>query len=616
MVTIITTTTIPVRRRKPASDSIMTPGQAQTLIQNAQAHQNAGRLLEAFNACQAVLKSLPSDFGANYLMAGLHAQKGDIEGAVKFFKAAVKINPDFSDARYNLAYALNLMGMHQEALRHYEKILKANPRHLNARMNCANVLNVLGRYSDALESYEEIIRLTPESAPAYANRGYALKQLKRLDEAIADCDRAVALEPGYAQAHFNRAATLHDLKRFDEALEGYQTAIKCEPRFAEAYFNSGATLHELRRFDEAIERYEHAIRLNPEYAEAYFNRGISLHELKRFDDALESFDKALSLNPADRRNVFARSSVNLLRGVFDLGWREYESRPKPAVRDSPFRQPRWRGEPSIKGKTILLHCEQGLGDTIQFCRYAKLLQQVGAKILLAPQTRLKELMQGLGDNIDVVDLENRALRYDYHAPLLSMPLAFKTDLASVPAQVPYLVADPQRAKDWAARIGDHGFKVGICWQGATTKMDAGRSFPLCAFFPLSQIPGVRLISLHRGVGEAQLSTLPDGMKVETLGHDFDAGPNAFLDTAAVMEGLDLIVTSDTAIAHLAGALGKPVWVALQHVPDWRWLLDRNDSPWYPTMRLFRQRRMGDWQGVFSVIQPALVERMQSGGRAR
>ena len=482
-------------------------------------------------------------------------------------------------------------------------------------MNFANVLNLLGRYSDALASYEELIRLAPESALAYANRGYVLKQLKRLDEAMADCDRAIALAPGYAEAHFNRAATLHDLKRFDEALESYQTAIKLEPRFAEAYFNSGATLHELRRFDDAIERYDHAIMLKPDYAEAYFNRGISLHELKRFDDALGSYDKALSSNPTDRRIVFARGSVNLLRGKFDPGWREYESRPKPAAGGRSFRQPRWRGEPPIAGKTILLHCEQRLGDTIQFCRYARLLAQAGAKVLLAPQTGLKELMKTLGDGIDVVDPDDRALRYDYHAPLLSLPLAFKTDLASIPASVPYLAADAQRAKEWAARIGNHGFRIGICWQGATTKADAGRSFPVRAFFPLSQIPGVRLISLHRGAGEAQLSTLPESMNVQTLGDDFDGGPNAFVDAAAVMEGLDLIITSNTAIAHLAGALGKPAWVALQYVPEWRWLLDRNDSPWYLTMRLFRQRRAGDWEGVFSEIQSALIERMQSAGRA-
>ena len=592
----------------------MTPGQAQTLLQQAQVYQHTGRLLEASATCRLVLKSRPRDFGANYFMAILHAQQGDMDGAIKFFKSAVKINPDFLDVRYNLAYALNLMGMHQEAVGHYEKILKTNPQHLDAQINYANTLNLLGRYSDALAKYRELIRLIPNSAPAYANRGYVLKQLKRLDEAIVDCDRAISLDPGYAEAHFNRGATLHELNRFEDALESYDKAIKLKPAYADAYFNRGVTLHELKRFDAAVESYDQAIQLKSDYAEAYFNRGTTLHELKSFDEALASYDKASAINPNDNRILFARSSISLLRGNFQSGWREYEGRGTNQSRGTnrALRRPRWLGDAGIEGKTILVHCEQGFGDTIQFCRYIKLLKQEGARVLFAPQPSLKGLMGSLGD-VDLVDVEDRDLRFDYHCPLLTLPLAFKTDHHSIPAPIPYLFADPQRAKDWADKIGGRDFKIGICWQGATTKMDAGRSFHVREFLPLSQIPGVRLISLQKGEGEAQLLTLPDGM-VQALGRDFDAGPDAFVDTAAVMEGLDLIITSDTAIAHLAGALGRPTWVALQYVPDWRWLLDRNDSPWYPTMRLFRQQRVGDWEGVFSQIQLALIERMQSAGK--
>jgi tetratricopeptide (TPR) repeat protein len=594
----------------------MTPGQAQTLLQQAQAYQNTGRLVEAVNNCQLVLKSRPRDFAANYIIATLHAQQGDIQHAVKFFKSAVKINPDFPDARYNLAYALNLLGMHSDAAGHYEKILQTNPRHLNARINYANTLNLLGRYSDALASYDEIIREIPNSAAAYVNRGYILKQLKRFAEAIADCEKAIELEPGYAEAHFNRGATLHELKRFDAAIESYDDAIKLKPEYADAYFNRGATLHELKRFDAALESYSQAIKINPEYAEAFFNRGATLHELRRFAEALESYDKALSLKPDDNRILFARSSVNLLLGNFEPGWKDYEGRDanQPRPGDRPFRRPRWLGDADIARKKLLVHCEQGLGDTIQFCRYLTLVQQKGAHVLFAPQASLKELMRSLAANIELVDGGDRDLRFDYHVPLLSLPLAFKTDRESIPAQVPYLSADPQRVNQWAARLGDHGFRIGIAWQGATTAIDAGRSFNVREFQPLAEIPNARLISLQKGEGEAQLSALPAGMKVETLGAAFDAEPDAFLDTAAVMQALDLVITSDTAIAHLAGALGRPVWTALQYVPDWRWLLDRNDSPWYPTMRLFRQQRAGDWPGVFADIRHALLQRMQSANR--
>ena len=542
----------------------MTPGQAQTLLQQAQAYQNSGRLPEAIDTCKRVVKNRPRDFGPNYLMATLHAQQGDIERAVKFFTSAVKLKPDFLEARYNLAYALNLLGMHEEAAGQYEKILKASPHHLNAQINYANTLNLLGRHADALASYDQIIRLVPDAAAAYGNRGYVQKQLKRHDEAIADFDRAIALEPRYAEAHFNRGATLHAVKRFGEALESYDAAIKLKPDYADAYFNRGATLHDLRRFDEALESYGEAIKINPDYAEAYFNRGTTLHELKRFDDALQSYDRALSLKPNDSRFLFARSSVNLLRGNFALGWREYEARKANQTRAGrAFRRPLWRGDADLAGKSVLVHCEQGLGDTIQFCRYLKLLAQAGAQVLFAPPPPLKQLMKSLGDHIALVDAEDRALRFDYHCPLLSLPLAFDTDRDSIPAQVPYLAAEPERVSKWAGRIGDRGFKIGIGWQGATTTIDVGRSFQVREFLALSKVPGTRLISLQKGEGEAQLAALPAGMKVETLGDDFDAGTDGFLDTAAALESLDLVITSDTAIAHLAGALAKPTWVVLQ-----------------------------------------------------
>ena len=592
----------------------MTPGEAQTLLQQAQTYQSMGRLLEAAGICQTILKSRPRDFGANYFMAILQAQQGDMAAAIKFFKAAVKINPDFVEARYNLAYALNLAGIDEEAEQHYRKILRADPQHLNAKINHANTLDRLGRHAEALQSYDGLIRQLPESARLYASRGNLLTQMKRPDEALADCDKAIAIEPGYPEAHFNRGVALRALKRFTEAIDSYDKAIALKPDHAEAWFNRGVTLHDLRRFDEAVKSYDHAITLRPDYAEAYVNRGISQHELKRFDEALLGYDKALAIDPGNSRARFARSAVNLLRGNFAAGWPDYEQRPTNLNIDGRIaRRPLWLGDGDIAGKRLLIHCEQGLGDTIQFCRYLTLLGRTGADVLFAPQPALRGLMRSLG-GVNLVDGADRSLRFDYHCPLLSLPFALKTDKESIPAQVPYLFADPQRAKNWADRLGNQGFKVGICWQGARTAIDFGRSFVAAEFLPLSQIPEVRLISLQKGEGEAQLTSLPAGMRVESLGDGFDTGPDAFLDTAAVMQHLDLIITSDTSIAHLAGALGRPAWVVLQHVPDWRWLLDRNDSPWYPTMRLFRQPKLDDWKGAFAEIEAALIGQMRSASR--
>jgi tetratricopeptide (TPR) repeat protein len=590
----------------------MKPSQAHTLLQQADAYQRAGRSAEAINVCKRVLSNLPRDPGANYLLANLYAQQGETEKAVRFFKSTVEIRPEFTDARYNLAYALNLTGMHEEAVAQYEAVLGASPGHLNALVNYANTLTLIGRHADALSSYDRVIALVSNSAVMFANRGLVLNELKCFERALADCDRAILLDPQYAAAHFNRGAALYGLKRLTEGLESYDKAIQLQPEYAEAWLNRGVTLHDLRRFEEALASYAKAIALSPGNAESYVNRGTTLHELRRFDEERESYDRALSIRSDQARVIFARGSLALLEGDFVSGWPQYESR--KATKDYPvkrvFDRPLWTGGTDIGGKKILVYSEQGLGDTIQFSRYVKSLQQMGAHVLFAPQRSLIGLMKSLGGDIVFADVADPNLSFELHCPLMSLPLAFRTGEATVPERRPYLFANPARAQQWAGRIGGRGFKVGICWQGSTTKIDVGRSFNVREFSAISAIKGVRLISLHKGEGEAQLIGLPEGMKVETLGEDFDAGPDGFLDGAAVIAGLDLVITSDTAVAHLAGALGKEAWVVLQQVPDWRWQLDRSDSPWYPTLRLFRQQQRDDWKSVFAEIQAALAERVR------
>ena len=290
------------------------------------------------------------------------------------------------------------------------------------------------------------------------------------------------------------------------------------------------------------------------------------------------------------------------------GWPLYEWRSskransiEALVRD----RPSWRGE-EIGARTLFIYAEQGLGDTIQFCRYARLAETLGMHVILAVQNPLLRLMKSLGPNIVVTEWTSMPDHFDRHASLLSLPLGFGTVTESIPGEIPYLHAEPERIHRWKARIGSAGFKIGISWQGnIASPADAGRSFPLAAFAGLAAIPGVRLISLQKNDGLDQLDDLPPHMVVETLGDDFDAGDHAFLDTAAAMQSVDLVISSDTSIAHLAGALGRPVWVGLQFVPDWRWQLDRADSPWYPTMRIFRQRTRGDWQSVFAEMEEVL-----------
>jgi hypothetical protein len=275
--------------------------------------------------------------------------------------------------------------------------------------------------------------------------------------------------------------------------------------------------------------------------------------------------------------------------------------------------PLWLGAQSLTGKTILVHDEQGLGDTIQFCRYLPLLEARGAHVMFTPKRPLTALMRTLKADIEMVEDEGICPPFDVHTPLMSLPYAFGTTFDTIPNQIPYLAADPERVERWAGRIGRGKLTIGICWQGSVRRFDKGRSFSVTEFYGISKIPGVHLISLHKGVGEIELAGLPDDMALELMGEDFDPKGSAFLDTAAVMENCDLIISSDTAVAHLAGALGRPAWVALRHVPDWRWLLDRSDSPWYPTMRLFRQTTDGDWSTVFSEIEAELKQMLAAAG---
>jgi len=300
--------------------------------------------------------------------------------------------------------------------------------------------------------------------------------------------------------------------------------------------------------------------------------------------------------------------LKLLLGNFSEGWRDHEFRKSGNIFNDgkSFKNPVWTGSTEISGKTILVRPEQGLGDVIQFARYIRCLDKSGARILFDPYPKLAALMKTMDAGFEIVAADDETLLYDYHCPLLSLPFAFGTTEEYMPKDTPYLFADPSRIETWRSRIGATGFRIGICWQGSKNLIDIGRSFPVDLFKHIARLPGVRLISLHKGAGEDQLVNLPEDMVVEVLGDDFDAGESAFLDTAAVMMCCDLIITSDTSVAHLAGALGAPVWVALKKIPDWRWMLERQDSPWYPTMQLFRQKVEGDWDSVFSEIEDAFI----------
>ena len=468
-----------------------------------------------------------------------------------------------------------------------------------------------GRFSNAEKLATSITQKFPTHQFGWKILGAMLNQTGRLSESLAACKKSVQLEPQDAEALSNLGSTLKELGRLDEAEANYTQAIVLKPDFAEAHYNLGVTLEELGRLDESEANYTQAIVLKPDYAEAYVNLGAALLELGRLDESETKYKQAIKIKPDYADAFYNLSYPHLLRGSLEKGFKFYESRLRKTKRTvAPARANLiWNGEKSLNGKHFVIYEEQGLGDIIQFCRYLPLLEQKGAKITFKVTPKLNALLQTMDSNSRLVTSLPEENKIDFETPLMSIPHLLNTSLETIPTTNPYLFADQEKIQTWGERISRDRFKVGICWQGSkSNRTDIGRSFPLSLFEGIARIPNVELISLHKGEGEAQMADID--FDVNKLGHDFDAGQDAFLDTAAVMMNCNLIITSDTAIAHLAGAIGRPTWVALKQIPDWRWMLNRSDSPWYPMMTLYRQKFRGDWVDVFETIERDLRSLLQ------
>ena len=577
----------------------------------ADAHNNRGAALAALRRPDDALASydraiaLKTDNAQAYNNRGtvLSAQRRGAEALADFSKA-IMLAPGYAKAFANRASVLTDLGRHEDALKDIDNAITLDPQSAQSHDQRGTMLTNLGRTQEALESFDRAIAIDPRLASAHDGRGTTLARLNRPQDALESHDRALALDPDFATAHNNRGSALATLGRLEDALKSNARALALDPNSAAAHSNRGATLALLDRLDEGIASLDHAITLKPDLVQAYTNRGNFLAELKRYDEALASHSQAAAIDPQSAEAHFGRSLILLTNGRFAEGWPPYEWRKRRVAEDAFHAQgrPAWTGKQDISGKRLFIEAEQGLGDTIQFCRYAPMAADLGARVILSAQDSLAPVLRTLDPRIDVVTAGDIPAQFDYHIALLSLPLAFQTGLTTIPANIPYLRAEPERAQRWRTRIGDAGFKIGICWQGSY--IAGNRSFALRCLEGISRLPGVRLISLQKGGGLEQLDALPGGMSVQALGGDF---PEDFADTAAAMQTMDLVITCDTSVAHLAGALGRPTWTALRYAPDWRWLLEREDSPWYPGMRLFRQAERGDWTGVFAKMEFALAE---------
>jgi tetratricopeptide (TPR) repeat protein len=580
------------------------PNNADLINNRGGALAGAKRYEEALEAYERALELRP-----NY--ASAHNNRGCVlmdmeryEDALSSYSKALVLDPNNAEFTNNLGRALTQLRRYTDALDCYDDALALRPDYIEARINRGVALNDLKRHEEALACFDGVLAHTADHVEALLDRGHALNGLKRFDEALEAFDRTLALHPDRRETWLHRALALTNLKRFDEAFETYDTALSRKVDPADVRVARATTLRGMDRADEAIAEIDAALVLRPDYADGHNARGLALMQAKRLPEAIASLHRAVQLRGQFPEAAWNLGYLLLLYRDFQKGWQHYESRRiQKGTIWTKLQGPEWRGEP-IEGKRLLLYGEQGFGDSLQFARFVRVAARMGAKVIFGVYGPLAELFGMMKEKPVIVRNGEMTPPYDCHAPIMSMPLILGLGEKDIPGDAPYLYADAARTERWKARLPQSTFRVGIAWQGSNS--DPERWAPLAAFAPLSRIPGVTLISLQKTDGVEQLADLPQGMIVETLGPDFDAGPDAFLDTAAVMMNLDLIVSIDTGLAHLAGALGRPVWIVLKQYPDWRWMLDRNDSPWYPTARLFRQKQKDEWAPVMEEVAAELA----------
>jgi tetratricopeptide (TPR) repeat protein len=545
---------------------------AQTMQDAVTLHQQ-GRLREAEKLYARALKAAPEHFDALHLLGLAKAQGGQMGEAFRLMSAALKINPKAPDAWMNLANVLHALKRDAEALDCLDKALALRPGDPDTLHNRGNALLALGRPQDALACFDAVLVRNPRHADALLNRGSALAGLGRTEPALADFDVALALLPGHPAALYNRGNALAALGRYDEAIAAFDRALAAAPKHVQAWNNRGRALQALDRQADAVNSFGRAIALQKDYADAHFNRALSLLTLGDLAPGFEQYE-----------------------------WRWKRSGMSDTRRG--YGKPLWLGEYSLARKTILLHAEQGLGDTIQFARYAPLLARAGASVVLEVQPELKNLLAGL-EGVASCHARGETLpAYDVHCPLGSLPLALKTELGTIPADIPYLRADEAHLAQWRPRIEAlPGKRVALAWAGNVNHAnDRNRSIDLKLLEPLLALDGVSFLSIQRELRGNDAELLVRHGNVSHLGGEL----SDMADTAAVAALADLTISVDTSVVHLAGALGRPVWVMLPFAPDWRWTLSGEHSPWYPQARLFRQPTLGDWPSAIATLRAELV----------
>ncbi len=542
-------------------------------------HHRTGDLKKACDGYRKILKRSPRHCEALHLLGLATVESGHPERGVQLIAKAANLAPSNALYRFSLGETLLAIGRLDGAVAAFREVLGIDPGSAAALASLGNALGALKQFDEALACHRRAVKLAPQSAEIRSNLGTALKESGQATAAVVVLRDAAALAPDHREIRFNLGNALLAEGRFAEAEAAYGLVLAADPAHVRARSNLGVALREQGRAVEAAANLRVVIEARPDWAEAHWNLGLAL----------------------------------LMGGNYEEGWREYEWRrriPGFAIRN--IEGLAWDGTP-LKGRTLFIHAEQGLGDTLQFVRYVGLARQTGGTVRIECPPGLVRLLKAGGLCDAVIGRGKNPGDFDVQAPLMSLPHLIDPNLTKAGSLVPYLSAEPELVR--RCRLSSEpGFKVGICWQGNPAyRADPVRSIALAEFAPLARIPGVRLISLQKGFGCEQLPMFQATRGIEELGPGLDETTGAFVDTAAVMANLDLVITSDTAVAHLAGGMGVKVWLALAQAPDWRWGREGETSPWYPTMRIFRQLRAGDWRQVFARISAALAVQISKRG---
>ena len=624
--------------------SVPTRSAADALFATALEHHGAGRLQEARLRYVQILGAQPLHHASLHLLGVILFDSGEADAAIASISRAIEIEPGEAPYHFSLARVLQARGRAGEAIAAYRRTIALVPALAEAHANLGNVLRATGELEGAITASREAVRLAPGMAEAHLNLGGALKdqgalaeavgcfsqalalapgltaalsnlgdalrRLGQLDSALAACRRAVALNPHDAEAHNNLGVVLNETSRTEEARAAFETALALAPHFAEAHNNLGHTLDVQDRLDDAVAHFREAVRLKPDCAAAHANlASAALRQAGDVERAAAGYRAAIALRP-DLAEAHANlAMLELSLGHYEAGWAAYEWRWRidqlgPSRWN--FAQPLWLGEPAA-GTTLLIHAEQGFGDTLQFCRYAPLVAARGLRVVLQVQRPLVRLLRRLNGVADVVAQGDALPPFDLHIPMMSLPLATRTTLETIPGACPYLSPDPAEVAYWAGQLGPRAGgerRIGLVWGGNPrdfsrdlAAINRRRSIEPTLLTPLFEIPSLTFYSLQKDIA------VPNGLPVIDLMHDVAN----FADTAGFVENLDLVISVDTAVAHLAGALGKPVWLLNRFDSCWRWLRNRRDSPWYPTLTLYNQTTPGDWSAPVAAMAADLRE---------